>query len=217
MDRTNRYGQHYDLYLARRDLHAYICILVHNYADTIFHSPSQLMDLPHHANVTDLMSEATTALKTNRRGGFIRTLLGPIVFLTRWLRTVARFGVLMLIAEPKFQRELVYVMKGRWFPVRFLLTKNLDLCTDGSKKTPPILYGTTLIKFPTNEFYGRPRIYQLVKVMKKGVVTIMGKNKITIDSLDGRPRTYPSLNRQLSAFHLLICSIVLSNLGSKIL
>jgi len=124
-------GHRYDVFIGRQDLHASIAVLIHNYAEDLFHSPYQRTVAPRRTITNSLLSEVAAAVaRSNDLGGFMGVLLIPILIISRWFGIALKFFLLILIAEPEIQRELDYLMKDekgrrRWFkvPIMFLLTR----------------------------------------------------------------------------------------------
>src|SRR5579862_6050240 len=130
---SNGCNQTYEAYLARRDLHVILSLRTYAYAKTLFQSSSQ-QALPPRRNVApDFISRLEESIAGCERFGRVIGLpLLAFNWLRRWFQTVVKFFVLILIAEPEFQRELNCVLKRRWIRglVMFLCTRIWIYCRE---------------------------------------------------------------------------------------
>jgi hypothetical protein len=100
-------------YLARRDHHVHLSLLIHEYAVRLLRRPSQRsVATRRHAIDTSVSDIDKEVAPSRNRAGFTSWLRHPFFRTFRLFGTILKFTVLMLIAEPEFQRELAYLLKG---------------------------------------------------------------------------------------------------------
>ena len=187
----------YEVYLARRDLHAYLTLLIDDYTTSLLRDPIQRTVPTRREVVDDLVSGAKQEVApSNSRYGVIGHLLRPVVAVKRWLRTFVKFLFIVLIADPEFQREMAYLLTGSWLgvPVMFLATRIWIYSRFLQELVIPLfmVYSPNVL---TNEFYGRPHIKKLAKFMKSGIVTVMYKNKLVINNLKNPSTAFIEVQR----------------------
>lgn len=92
-------------------------------------------------------------------------------------RTCIKFLVLCLTADPEYQRELDYTMRGKplalHWPVTFFLNGIWSFCKALQRIILPVVL-----------FHGRENVSRLSNNMKH-IKTVVGKHRITIESLNG--------------------------------
>jgi hypothetical protein len=108
-------------YISRRDLHCYITLMIDDYTATLLRHPVQQTLSSRWEVSHDLVAEVQKEVASTPH----RSILRPFIALVRSLRTFVKFGVLAMIAEPEFQRELAYLLKRSWFrrPIMFMSTR----------------------------------------------------------------------------------------------
>jgi len=100
-------------YLARRDHHVHLSLLIHQYAVRLLRKPSQRAVETRRDMIDNSLSDIDREVAPSQnRAGYIHWLRFPFVRVFRSFGTIMKFTVLMLIAEPEFQRELAYLLKG---------------------------------------------------------------------------------------------------------
>ena len=113
-------------YLARRDLHGCVCLMIEEYAASLLRDPVQRTVPVRREVVNDMVLDAERAMDPSTvRTGFFSTLLRPLDSISRVVRTVVKFMFLAFIAEPEFQRELAYCLTGSLLriPLTFIATR----------------------------------------------------------------------------------------------
>jgi hypothetical protein len=124
---SNRCNQKipYQTYLARRDLHASVSLLIDEYSAALLRDPIQRTVAVRREIINDIAGEADRAVAPSKTGLGWRILLKPFIRIKTALATFLKFTFLALIAEPEYQRELVYVLNGNILriPVTFLATR----------------------------------------------------------------------------------------------
>jgi hypothetical protein len=115
----------YQTYLARRDLHAYLALLIDEYAAVLLRDPIQ-RTVSTRRIVNDIAGDSQKEMAPlNVQYGFFGLLLRPIKRVVRVYLTFMKFLFLALIAEPEFQRELAYVLNDNFLriPLTFIATR----------------------------------------------------------------------------------------------
>jgi hypothetical protein len=98
------------VYLGRRDLHCFATLMIDDYTTSLLRHPVQ-QTVPTRCEVSDdLISRLHKEVESTPR----KTILSPLINFVQSLRTCVKFTVLVLIAEPEFQRELAYLLRGSW-------------------------------------------------------------------------------------------------------
>jgi hypothetical protein len=113
----------YDTFLARRDLHGCLTLLIDEYVATLLRDPAHKPPTDTRV-VVNLVTAAEHEVAPERPTGLLHTIFLPLSLLGRALQTFIKFFVLAFIAEPEYQRELAYVLRGRFLktPVMLLAT-----------------------------------------------------------------------------------------------
>ena len=116
----------HDAFLARRELHVWVTLLIDDYASELFRDPANRAvplrrEKPNNYNqeIEELVAPAPP------RSGFWHCITAPFRYVTRVLRSSIKFLVLAFIAEPEFQRELAYALRKKWIrpAVVFIATR----------------------------------------------------------------------------------------------
>lgn len=116
----------YQTYLARRDLHASLALLIDEYAAVLLRDPVQRTVPTRRVVVNDIAGDSQREMAPSKvRRGFLGLLLQPVNHVVRTYLTFMKFLFLAFIAEPEFQRELAYVLNGRLLriPLTFMATR----------------------------------------------------------------------------------------------
>jgi hypothetical protein len=124
---SNRCDQkqiHHQTYLARRDLHACVSLLIDEYAAALLRDPVQKTISVRREIINDIAAEAAREVAPLEIRSGWRILLKPFTRIRRFSSIFVKFLFLGFIAEPEYQRELVYVLRGNFFkrPITFLAT-----------------------------------------------------------------------------------------------
>ena len=109
-------------YLARRDLHACVCLMIEEHAAALLWDPVQRTVPIRREIVDDMVTKAECATAPSQiRRGFLGMLFKPFSL----MGTFVKFMFLAFIAEPEFQRELAYCVGKSIFriPIMFLATR----------------------------------------------------------------------------------------------
>ncbi|KAF7122624.1 hypothetical protein CNMCM5793_000649 [Aspergillus hiratsukae] len=167
-----------DCLVARYSLSTSLAVLVGQYASAIaahdedFGPRSDFRDSSYDQLITTVSSEAE--LKNKGLVDFIRVTF--MKFFQK-IRTCIKFTVLSLVADPEYQRELNYILRGQslvisW-PVTWILTAIWSFC----KALQNLILPFVLL-------HGREKVSALYKNMK-GQKTVLEKNRIVLESLNG--------------------------------
>ncbi|RLL97776.1 hypothetical protein CFD26_103140 [Aspergillus turcosus] len=164
--------------VVRYSLSTSLAVLVGQYAGAIaahdedFGPRSDFRDSSYDQLITTVSSEVE--LKNKGLVDFIRVTF--MKFFQK-IRTCIKFTVLSLVADPEYQRELNYILRGQslvisW-PVTWILTGIWSFCKAMQNLILPFVL-----------LHGRDKVSALYKNMK-GQKTVLEKNRIVLESLNG--------------------------------
>ncbi|GFF46513.1 hypothetical protein IFM46972_08059 [Aspergillus udagawae] len=164
--------------IARYGLSTSLAVLVGQYAGAIaahdedFGPRSDFRDSSYDQLITTVTSEVELKNK-----GLIEFIRVTVMRFLQKIQTCIKFTVLSLVADPEYQRELNYILRGQslvfsW-PITWILTAIWSFCK--------ALQGLIL---PLVLLHGRDKVSALYKNMK-GQKTVLEKNRIVLESLNG--------------------------------
>ncbi|KAH2311335.1 hypothetical protein LV164_000399 [Aspergillus fumigatus] len=164
--------------LARSSLSTSLAVLVGQYAGAIaahdedFGPRSDFRDSSYDRLITTVSSEIELKNK-----GFAEFMRVAVIRFLQKIRTCIKFTVLSLVADPEYQRELNYILRGQslvisW-PITWILTAVWAFC----KALQDLILPLVLL-------HGRDKVSTLYKNMK-GQKTVLEKNRIVLESLNG--------------------------------
>ncbi|KAF2667969.1 glycosyl transferase [Microthyrium microscopicum] len=114
----------------------------------------------------------------------IDRILKPVFWSNNKLQIGIKFCVVALIADPEFQRELDYVMQGKPAIIRWPITFGLNILWHYVKTLQNIILPIFLL-------HGREKVQKVYDDMK-GMKTVIMKNRIAVENIDGPTTCFQS-------------------------
>ncbi|KAE8341479.1 hypothetical protein BDV24DRAFT_163318 [Aspergillus arachidicola] len=162
-----------DEFISRCNLGAELAISVTTFAETL--PPNQ--DLQHAFPDSWSMGAQLPASPNLSDLGFLGTVQLALSRLHEKLKTCIKFTVISLVADPEYQRELNYIIRGQplifaW-PATLILNTVWTICKTLQRFILPLVL-----------LHGREKVSTLYKNMK-GRKTVIENNRVIIESLKG--------------------------------
>jgi glycosyltransferase involved in cell wall biosynthesis len=164
-------------YVARCDIGASLTIAVNNYAKVLEEHGTYHEDESEFLDSTCEKLIGSPPAAVTKDSGFSAPIKHLYARLCQQTDYAIKFFCLALTADPDYQRELDYVLKGQLFIIRWPITIALNLTWSLCKLLQRIVVPFAL-------FHGRPNVARLSSNMK-GMKTVVEKKRITIESLAG--------------------------------